>query len=136
MADFVNKGDKSISLSNIIMQAGYNLAHATQWMDASSLHFRLQSIHGAEELIEMAEVMVCGSTGGFDAVRVGKKRIYQEPNDWDKESRWSESGKYDRLFERWLWLFTFYTDYGDNKNLGHKGWRTVADLKKFYKKGR
>jgi hypothetical protein len=119
------------------MQAGYNLAHATQWTDSLNLHFHIKNIHAAEELIEMAETMVCGSVGGFDVVKVGKKRIYQEPNDWSsKESRWSEEGKYDRLFERWLWLFTFYVGGDDKTPFGSGNWRNVGDLKKFYKKSR
>jgi hypothetical protein len=134
MADFIKKGDKSISLQNIIMQAGYNLAHATQWTDSLNLHLHVQDIHAAEELIEMAEVMVCGSVGGFDAVKVGKKHIYQEPSHWDEKGTWPESGKYDRLFERWLWLFTFYVGGDDKTPFSSGNWRNVGDLKKFYKK--
>jgi hypothetical protein len=137
MVDFVRKGQKELPLANIIMQAGYNLAHATQWTDSLSMHHQAESIYAAKELIEMAEIMTCGSIGGFGAVKVGRKYIYQESGHWDKESRWSESGKYDRLFERWLWLFTFYVGRPgecDDVELGHSGWRTVGNLKKFYKR--
>ena len=136
MADFVNKGDKSISLSNIIMQAGYNLAHATQWTGSSSLHTYIKSIHSAEELIKIAEVMTCGSTGGFGVVKVGKKTFIQESREWHEEDNWKEGDKYDRLFSRWLWLFTFYVGGDDKTPFSSGNWRTVADLKKFYKKGR
>jgi hypothetical protein len=134
MVDFVRKGQKELPLANIIMQAGYNLAHATQWNDSLSMHHQVESIHGAKELIEIAETMVCGSVGGFDAVKVGRKRIYQEYDHWDENGRWKEGDKYDRLFARWLWLFTFYVGGDDKTPFGSGNWRNVGDLKKFYKK--
>ena len=133
--DFIKKGMKELPLKNIIMEAGNELGMSTQWLDSSSIDNRAKHIHSAEALIEVAEIMVCGSTGGFDVVKVGKKLVYQETRgeEFFPDHRSPEHGKYDHLFERWLWLFTFYVGGTDRTELGHKGWRNVGQLKKFFK---
>jgi len=125
----IKKGDRSLSLENIIMQAGYDLAYATQWRAASDAHIFARSIATATAFIEIAEVMVCGSIGGFDSIRVKNRSIEQQ--------NWSEANKYDKIFSRWLWLFTFYVGGKDDTPFSSSSyrWRNVGDLKEFYKRG-
>lgn len=144
--DFVQKGMKELPLKNIIMEAGRNLGMYIQWSKKMDwVNQQAEYFHQANCLIEIAEVMVCGSVGGFDAVKVGNKTISQDirGEEFFPDRRWSERGKYDPLFERWLWLFTFYVQRheritsatiaaDDRTLLGGSGWYKVGDLKRFF----
>lgn len=130
--DYIKRGMKEIPLKSIIMEAGYNLASYVQWSkNVSWEEHRTEYYYSAKCLIELAETMVCGSVGGFDAVKIGKKYITQQGNSED--SCWSEASKYDDFFARWLWLFTFYHGGNDKTNIGPAGWYKVKDLKKFFR---
>jgi hypothetical protein len=120
----IEKGMSALSLENIIMEAGSELASMVQWSEhADWLPSKLGGYYTSKCLIELAETMVCGSVGGFDK---GQQRN-------DGPGMWGED-LYDSLFARWLWLFNHYVGGTNLTNLGHEGWLKVRDLKKFFAK--
>ena len=106
--NFVHRGDESISLANLILEGGEELLYVVQWSDYISwtVH-KMEHYHNAKTLIQLAEVMVCGSIGGFDVVTHKGNLITQRSHPFHS-TNWKENEKYDPIFTRWLWLFTFY----------------------------
>ena len=116
----IEKGMKVIPLSTLIMEAGNELGMLSQWDSIDGIHFAVDASISAKTLIELAETMVCGSVGGFDTGQQTERGMKYED-------------KYDGLFARWYWLFKHYVkNSSDKRDLGHEGWRTVADLKKAF----
>jgi hypothetical protein len=123
----IEKGMSALSLEKIIMEAGYALGSVIQ--ESEFLEWsgrRHESIIEAKVLIELAEVMVCGSVGGYDKG--------QQPNGGEP---WM-AHKYDKLFARWYWLFKHYVKRPDTISVAEGwAWHTVNDLKKaFTRKGK
>ena len=117
----IEEGMKVIPLSTLIMEAGDELGMLTQYTSLDNLHFKVNASIAAKTLIELAETMVCGSVGGYD-----------DGQQTEKGMKYAD--KYDPLFARWYWLFKHYVRKpSDKTDLGHKGWRTVADLKEAFK---
>jgi hypothetical protein len=109
---------KRLTIKDIIFGAGKNLCLAQQWGRMQSYSRLLRYITKAECLIEIAEIMDCGSVGGF-----GTGRDYIENN----------RGKYDTLYLRWYALFRdIMPDYEKTEYLPG-GFRTLEQVSDFFK---
>ena len=112
---------KSITIKDVLMEAGDNLCMVLQWSNPLAISSQLKYYHKAECLVEMAEVMDCGSVGGFGS---GQSTVN------------SYKSKHDGLFSRWAGLYLAYVDADPgNKSLvaTKMHWATFANLKRFFK---
>ena len=73
-----------------------------QWRDISPIH-TAEYFSKAEKLLEILEVLVCGSVGGFD------------DGQYSNESGRFGGGKYYYQFDRFLWVWNHYTTLKDKK---------------------
>ena len=109
---------KRLSIRDIVFRAGSHLSMMHQW---AGMHSHERAVHyetKAETLIEMAEVMDCGSVGGFG---VGKDYIEKH------------HGEYARIYLRWYALFRdIMPNYKKDEYLPGAN-RTLKDLSKFFK---
>lgn len=109
---------KSVSLSDLIYECAMEFSYVRQWLDISTIESAGKHYNQAEKLLEICEVLVCGSVGGFDK------------GQFSNERGRDDGGKYYYEFDRLLWLWNHYTDF--NKNSKYK--KFIDDLSNYYKR--
>lgn len=103
---------KRVSYKYVLNQAGGNLGSIKQWILMQKYERAADHHHRAEALVELIEVLDCGSTGGFS------------------EGQNQAGTQY--LFNRWDWLYRKYV--GNPEEVRFMNCFTYQEVKDFLTK--